>query len=156
MLRFDRIACLLLGFVAFGWFLANVAPADSASPQGEVLSAPQWVGGVDARGKAQLTWIRTPAFATVRVYRRDEAPQAQFRQLGETKENVWLDDTIQPGRTYYYRLTGIGPDGREGRPSAELVRADRRRDPASPRAPGLGRLPGGRGRGRPQVVRTRG
>ena len=95
---------------------AGAAPASAGA-----LPAPQWVGGADLRGKAQLTWIRSPAFAAVRVFRRDEGPTAAFRQLAETKENTWLDETVQPGRTYRYRLNGVGPDGREGRASSELT-----------------------------------
>ncbi len=57
----------------------------------------------------------------VRVFRREDAPQVPFRMVGETRENVWVDDTVTPGRTYYYRLMGVGPDGREGRSSSELV-----------------------------------
>ena len=82
---------------------------------------PQWVGGIDARGKAQLTWIRNPAFAAVRILRGEEGLQAQFQPLADTRENIWIDDTVKPGRTYRYRLVGIGADKREGKPSAELV-----------------------------------
>lgn len=85
------------------------------------MPIPQWVGGIAARGKVQLTWIGNSGFAAVRVFRGDEGPQAQFRPIGETRENTWSDDTIQSGRTYRYRLVGIGPDKREGKPSAELV-----------------------------------
>lgn len=121
MSRQDRLACLLLGLVVLAASLPTGALAADAPPGGAALPAPQWVGGTDARGKAQLTWIRAPAFAAVRVYRRDEAASAPFRPLAETKDNFWLDDTVQPGRTYRYRLAGIGADGREGRPSAELA-----------------------------------
>jgi sugar lactone lactonase YvrE len=79
------------------------------------------VGGIDARGKTKLTWILSPVFTSVRVFRQEEGAEAAFRPLVETKENSWLDDTVQPGRTYRYRLAGVGPDGRVGRPSAELV-----------------------------------
>lgn len=122
-----RNACLLLGLaVLVGFPVADLCADDAtltaaAAPALPTLPAPQWVGGVDARGKAQLTWIQSKAFTSVRVYRRDGAPQAPLRPLGEARENLWLDDTVQPGRAYYYRLTGIGPDGREGPPSAELV-----------------------------------
>lgn len=122
-----RSACLLLGLgVLVGFAVAGVcaddaAPTAAAAPALPTLPAPQWVGGVDVRGKAQLTWIKTKAFASVRVYRREVAPQVPLRPLGEARENVWLDDTVQPGRIYYYRLTGIGPDGREGPLSGELL-----------------------------------
>ncbi len=133
MSRSDRLASLLLGLVALAGALAAGGSAADASPAGEmsppggtapapaVLPAPQWVGGLDVRGKAQLIWIRSPAFTSMRVFRRDDAQKSPFRQLGETKENVWLDETVQAGRTYRYQLIGIGPDGRAGRPSAELV-----------------------------------
>lgn len=133
MVRHNRVAVRLLGRVIFAGSLAvgalgggvlaagGVSPAPAVVPVAQAPPAPQWVGGTDARGKAQLTWIRSAAFSLVRVSRRDGVPQAPFRPLGETREHVWLDDTVQPGRTYYYRLTGIGPDGREGRPSAELA-----------------------------------
>jgi len=122
MFRHNRIACLLLGLALLGGFLPDGAPAGAPTPlDGGAPAAPQWVGGTDARGKAQLTWIRTPAFAAVRVYRRDEGAQGAFRLVVETKENVWVDDTVQPGRTYRYRLAGLGQNGLEGRVSAELA-----------------------------------
>lgn len=130
----ERFGCLFLGLVTLACSLVGGGPAGAAPPAGPAspaaaatssaggaLPAPQWVGGFDARGRAQLTWIRTQAFATVRVYRRDDAPQAPFRPLGETRDNAWLDGSVQPGQAYRYRLAGIGADGREGQPSAELV-----------------------------------
>lgn len=132
MSRSDRLACMLFGFVVLAGSMMAGGPVGAVPPAGEaspgaaavpakpLLPAPQWVGGTDARGKAQLIWIRTPAFATVRVGRRDET-SSTFRPLGETKENTWLDETVQPGKTYRYRLTGIGADGRAGLPSAELT-----------------------------------
>lgn len=129
MVRHSRVACLLLGLVLLSGSRPTGALEGEVGPGGKVppapvvqeLPAPQWVGGADVRGKAQLTWIRTPIFTSVRIFRRDDAPQAPFRPLGETRENVWLDTTTQLGRTYHYRLTGVGPDGRESRPSAQLV-----------------------------------
>lgn len=138
MSRLGRIACLLLGLAlldgsrAHGQRAGVIPPAGAGAPAEAAAGgdappakagppAPQWVGGTDTRGKARLIWIRNPAFASVRVFRRDEGSGAPFRPLGETKENSWLDESVQPGRTYRYRLTGIGPDGGEGRPSAELA-----------------------------------
>ena len=122
MTRHDRIACLLLGLAVLAGSLPDGAPAGAPpSEHAGVPAAPQWVGGTDVRGKAQLTWIRSPAFAAVRVYRRDEGAQGPFRLMTESKENVWVDDTVQPGRTYRYRLAGIGLNGVEGRTSAELA-----------------------------------
>jgi DNA-binding beta-propeller fold protein YncE len=91
------------------------------APVAPPLPSLQWVGGIDARGKAQLTWIQNAAFAKVRVLRSEGGGQVPFRPLGETQENTWLDENAQPGRTYRYRLVGIAADGREGKPSAELV-----------------------------------
>lgn len=128
MSRHDRVARLLLGLALLAGFGpagagGGVTPEAAVSPAAAVpqVPTPQWVGGVDVRGKAQLTWIRNPGFASVRVYRRDEGSPAPFRQLVQTKENSWLDDGVEPGRTYRYRLTGVGADGREGRASAELA-----------------------------------
>jgi hypothetical protein len=97
------------------------APAAPTTPPLPLLPPPQWVGGADVRGKAQITWIRSPLFATVRVYRRDEGSPGGFRPLADTTASSWLDETVQSGRTYRYRIAGIGADGREGRPSAELA-----------------------------------
>jgi len=121
MPRLDRVARLLFGIVAFCWSVSTAAPAGEAPPAKAALPAPQWVGGVDNHGKAQLLWIRSTAFASVRVYRRDKGAETPFRQLGQTRENTWLDDTVVPGRTYLYRLAGVGADGSEGRMSAELA-----------------------------------
>ena len=128
MLRHDRVACLLLGFALLAGAPATGAPGGGLAPAGAVspapappLPAPQWVGGVDVRGKAQLTWIHNRAFAAVRVYRRADDAPGPFRLVTETRENVWVDDTVEPGRTYRYRLAGVGPDGLEGRASAELA-----------------------------------
>lgn len=135
MFRHERVASLLLCLVLLSGSLSAGAQGGNVERKGGALPAPQWVAGSDARGKAQLTWIRSPAFASVRVYRREAEPQAALRPLGETRDNVWVDDTVQPGRTYYYRLIGIGADGSESRPSSELhVRIGLvvRRPPAPP------------------------
>ena len=121
MHRHHRCACLLLGLAALVGFRPAGALAADAAPARVSPPVPQWVGGIDVRGKAQLTWIRNPALHAVRVLRGEEGLQAQFRPLGETQENSWVDDTVKPGRTYRYRLVGIGADKREGKPSAELV-----------------------------------
>lgn len=121
MPRRQRCACLLLGLAVIVGFLPAGLPAAVVAPAVVPLPVPQWVGGVDARGKAQLTWIRNPAFAAVRIFRGEEGPQAQFRPVAEARENTWVDASVKPGRTYRYRLVGIGADRREGKPSAELV-----------------------------------
>jgi DNA-binding beta-propeller fold protein YncE len=131
MSRHQRCACLLAGLaLAAGSFVAwrssraaaaEDAPAPQFTPLPARLPAPQWVSGTDARGKVLLVWIRNPAFASVRVHRREEGSAEPFRPLAQTKANSWTDETVQPGRSYLYRLSGIAPDGREGRPSAELV-----------------------------------
>ncbi len=115
------MVCLLFGLATLVEFLPVGVLASDAAPARLSLPPPQWVAGIDARGKAQLTWIPNPAFAAVRVFRSEERSQDQFRPLGETRGNTWVDDKVQPGRTYRYRLVGIGADAREGRPSAELV-----------------------------------
>lgn len=121
MLRHRRCAGLLFGLAALvGVLPAGVFAADAA-PERVLLPAPQWVGGIDARGKVQLTWIRNPLFAAVRILRSEQESPAQFRPVFETRENSWVDEAVKPGRTYRYRLVGIGADKREGRPSAELV-----------------------------------
>lgn len=122
----SRPVRLLLGLALLAGLLAlGMAGADASSDPGSATSAtvpaPQWVGGTDARGKAQITWIRSPAFLRVRVYRREDAAQAPFVPLGETAESTWIDYSVQQGRTYRYRLVGIGTDGSEGRPSTELA-----------------------------------
>ncbi|MHB8836150.1 MAG: 6-bladed beta-propeller [Candidatus Methylomirabilia bacterium] len=121
MPRHHRCACLLLGLAALVGFLPAGLPAADVAPAVAPLPVPQWVGGVDARGKAQLTWIKNRAFAAVRIFRGEEGPLAQFRPVAETQENTWVDASVKPGRTYRYRLVGIGADRREGKPSAELV-----------------------------------
>jgi len=129
MLLHQRCACLLLGLAALVGFHpacvfaadAAMAPVTAPVPVSVALPVPQWVGGVDVRGKAQLTWIRNPAFAAVRILRGEEGALAQLRPVAETRENSWVDDTVKPGRTYRYRLVGLGADKREGQPSAELM-----------------------------------
>jgi len=148
MFQHDRVVCLLLGLAVLAGFLPAGAPAGAPPPEGVVLPAPQWVGGTDARGKAQLTWIRANVFAAVRVYRREDGAGSVFRKLAETKNNYWLDQTVQPGRTYRYRLTGVGSDGREGRPSAELalrIGVVVRREPLPPEWEGYLVVGGGAG-----------
>jgi len=121
MSRHNRVACLLLGLALFAGSLSSGALGGDVAPNGGASPAPQWVGGNDVRGKAQLTWIRTPVFVSVRVYRRDDGATGPFRMLAETRENVWVDDTVEPGRTYRYRLAGVGKNGLEGKVSAELA-----------------------------------
>jgi DNA-binding beta-propeller fold protein YncE len=114
-------AGLLLGIVALGVLRPADVCAAGPLPVRPAAAAPQWVGGVDARGKAQLTWIRSPAFVAVRIVRSEVGAAAPPRTLAEVRENAWLDDTVQPGRTYRYQLIGIAADGSQSRPSAELA-----------------------------------
>lgn len=128
------LAALLLLAGALLTLLLFPAPAGTA-PGGSALPVPQWVGATDARGSTQLTWIRTPAFASVRIYRRPADGAGPFALVGETRENSFLDAGVTPGGVYRYRLAGVGADGIEGRPSAELtVRISRvvLRPPAPP------------------------
>lgn len=121
MPRHRRCAGLLLGLsVLVGVLPAGVFAADAA-PARVPLPAPQWVGGIDARGKVQLTWIRNPVFAAVRIFRSEQESPAQFRPVFETRESFWVDEAVKSGRTYRYRLVGVGVDKLEGKPSAELV-----------------------------------
>jgi sugar lactone lactonase YvrE len=117
-----RTRALLLGLCLSAALPVAHAPraGAAAAPAPALLPAPQWVGATDARGKAQLTWIRNPAFSLVRIYRKTTEPGREFARVTEVRENSFLDAGVTPGQTYRYRLVGVGPDGREGQPSAEL------------------------------------
>ncbi|HEY5998531.1 MAG TPA: hypothetical protein VI078_04420 [bacterium] len=122
-------------------------PLPGAEPSGQV-PPPQWVGAAEDRGRARLTWIRNPAFAAVRVYRRQSEAAAGFAPVGESRENSYLDATVQPGVAYAYRLAGVGRDGREGRPSTEMgfrIAPVTRRSPEPPDWEGHLVLPAGIG-----------
>jgi DNA-binding beta-propeller fold protein YncE len=135
MSRHHRTAHLLLGLALLAASLPIVGPTRAAPPGGPgapapaaapvppapALPIPQWVGATDLHGRAQLTWIRSPAFAAVRVYRREIEAAPAFTLLAETRENSYVDATVEPGKSYRYRLAGVGPDGRVGRTSAELL-----------------------------------
>jgi len=107
-------------------------PAQSAE-QPETIPAPQWVGVTGVRGKALLTWIRSPRHALVRIYRRLRE-EGSFTRAGESDGNTFVDTGVVSGQTYVFRLVGVDSAGREGRPSAEAtarIPGEERR-PASP------------------------
>ncbi len=100
---------------------ARAATGDPPPAAEGRLPAPQWVGGSGIRGKVLLTWIRNPQFASVRIQRRPRGSGAPFERIAEVAGNSYADATVTPGESYTYRLLGVGPDGREGRPSSEFV-----------------------------------
>ncbi len=96
---------LLAGVALAGAVLAAMAP-------------PEWVGIYDVRGKAGLLWIKAPGVSRFRIYRR-RSDENSFTVIGETVENRFVDEKIQPRITYYYRLVAVASNGLESTPSLE-------------------------------------
>lgn len=73
----------------------------------------------------KLTWPAVDAsdLAGYRVYRRG-AGSREFKRIGPpvVPENLYLDATARPGRTYYYRITAVdkSPAANESEPSREV------------------------------------
>jgi DNA-binding beta-propeller fold protein YncE len=116
--RAGQILCVI-ALLGASWLL-RASPGAGADPE-PPLPAPQWVRAVDRAGKVWLTWIPDPRFAAVRVYRSQAEGRGVFVPIGEVRGNSFTDETAPPGASYRYRLTAIGPDKREGRPSSELI-----------------------------------
>lgn len=95
-------------------------------------------------GKIQLTWSDSGASGYA-VY-RSESLQGPFVKLGETGSNysTWLDQQVQPERSYYYSVRALDADGHEICSSGESVGvAPGFWDPAGPlnRAPYFSSVP---------------
>jgi sugar lactone lactonase YvrE/fibronectin type 3 domain-containing protein len=82
------------------------------------IAPPEWVGIYDVRGKAGLLWIKAPGVSRFRIFRR-RADENSFSLIGETLENRFVDDKIQPRITYSYRLVAVTSGGGESTPSLE-------------------------------------
>jgi len=135
------VAVLALAVAAASWVTAAEQRAPGPPP-------PQWVSAVGLRGRVMLTWIPSPDFAAVRVYRRTRTGRDDFVRVGETAGNSFADAGADPGTEYVYRLAAVDAAGREGRPSAEApvrVPGSERRAPAPPRWEGSLRLEDGIG-----------
>ncbi len=91
-----------------GYVYVDAFGAVSIPPQGacihdlQVRSKP---------GNAQLTWNDTGA-ATYAIYRA-EALEGPYLHMGTTqsRHSTWLDRTVQPWKTYYYRVHALDVDG---------------------------------------------
>lgn len=106
---------LAAAFIGTGSILCAPNPLGA-----DALPVPQWVGAADRNDKVVLTWVRDPRLSLVRIYRASPETLDKFLPIGVTPENSFTDASAAPGRTYRYRLTPIGSDGKEGKPSVEI------------------------------------
>jgi hypothetical protein len=97
----------------------------------EPLRSPQTLQAhTDAQGGVQLRWSAVVAAREYRIYRAiaDWPWRTEFVPVAQTPALTWRDASPATKTTTWYRVTAVGPDGQESRPSSRA-----RSDPPAPR-----------------------
>jgi fibronectin type 3 domain-containing protein len=79
-------------------------------------------GGIDLEKKgARLTWNRNaePNVSGYKIY-RSRVPEGPYDLLGSLPANSYLDQAIEEGQTYYYRVSACTDTGIES-PQTKFV-----------------------------------
>lgn len=85
------------------------------------VAAPTNLKGVKGGGFIQLTWDAVPGAIGYNVKQRVFKTNPFVIIAPNLQLNRYTDTNVSGGYTYYYIVTAIGPDGREGLPSAEIA-----------------------------------
>lgn len=83
--------------------------------------------GLVEEGRVRLVWqaVDAPDLAGYHVYRRTPGQSGDKVHDGILIRTEYVDEALEPGRTYMYRITAVDEEGNEGPPSDE-VRAEAR------------------------------
>ena len=115
--------------------VASVAPNDLRESTDSVVVAitprdmfppapPEGLTAASANGLVSLFWTPNSEsdIAGYNIYRADSpsASEAAWRKINPSLHalTTFRDDRVEPGRTYYYRVTAVDRAGNESRPSA--------------------------------------
>lgn len=78
--------------------------------------------GLVEEGRIRLVWQASPAedLAGYHVYRRTLGRTGDKIHEGQLTRTEHVDEDVEPGRTYLYRITAVDQRGNEGPPSDEV------------------------------------
>lgn len=85
-------------------------------------AAPRNPVGLIEEGRIRLVWESSPAddLAGYHVYRRTPGRSGDKVHEGTLPRTEYVDQDVEPGQTYLYRITAIDRKGNEGPPSDEV------------------------------------
>ncbi len=96
---------LIVGVVAFLLFTGDPSPPE------EVMATPV------SHDEIRVTWIDYQNVDGYNIY-RSEVPGEGYQLISSTESRHYLDEGLEPGSTYYYKVTAVRGD-REGEPTRE-------------------------------------
>lgn len=67
-------------------------------------------GATCGKNSIRVTWEKNNEAARYKLYRAD-TPNGDYDDIAETGDTFFVDDDVEVGKTYYYRVTCIGSDG---------------------------------------------
>lgn len=78
--------------------------------------------GLVEEGRVRLVWqaVDAPDLAGYHVYRRVPGQSGDKVHDGVLIRTEYVDEALEPGRTYLYRITAVDEEGNEGPPSDEV------------------------------------
>jgi hypothetical protein len=105
----------LLTFVMLGPLLSGCDLHTVVFVSDPVPAAPAALSSITADGAVYLAWEDGSAFASdhYRIYRGQGSPE-RLDFLAATPELGYVDFAVQNGVTYFYGVSAVSPDGREG------------------------------------------
>lgn len=95
------------------------------------LEPPTAVGALSAADSITIRWTVPADTAYSKVY-RSETPEGPFLLLQSVQSDSYTDRSVQKGKRYYYKITGVDYTGRESRMSESLAAMPRETEPAAP------------------------
>lgn len=118
------LACMVMAVLS----PAAAMGAPDSNP-GRYAAAPAGLRAIqrseDAGMRIALTWQQVAGVSGYRVYRSD-SEDGPFLQVGGKAADSWalypvfLDEGVEPGRAYFYRVTAIDAEWRESAPSGTV------------------------------------
>ncbi|WP_159886894.1 cohesin domain-containing protein [Paenibacillus puerhi] len=104
------------GKVTVPAFSAVVLDLESELIVNDIPSAPIFATGTAANGKAALTWTHSAGVDAGYQILRSTSKDGAYAVIAtvDANTNLYLDDTVANGSTYYYKVRGVNAHGRAG------------------------------------------
>lgn len=112
------IAALAIALLCAGC-LDDITEAPIVIPEG--VGVPAAVTVQAGNGSVLLSWRSVAEAVSYRVYRSVDEARARATLAGGGADTFFSDTALENGRSYFYRVAAVGPDGLEGERSAAVA-----------------------------------